>query len=710
MARRVIAPGHSCLECRRRKIKCDRSLPCSYCARIKLQCSYPSWRPNRSNHGESDLAAKVQSLECTLQSLEQKITRIGNLLNANPELPIRQDHAEREHQFSIEDAHDLPSPSWSSPRINSQSNSSQYNTGTRSPNSHLLQSLPFNSLAGISQPLEALHPPPSSISFIWQTYLDVVDPLLKIFHVPSIQRHVMSISQGREIPDAATECLMFAIYYSTVISIPVAECRDEFGEEKPLLLQRHVDVVLLYLLLFLPEYSIIDRFQICGRLDENGPDVCSLIGLAIGNAMKLGLHIDIPGMCTFEVEMRRRLWWQICTLDVRVAEDFGGEPYIIEPNLRTELPLNVNDISLDPHIGELNPQPGRSEMLFSLVRFEVSHFARRIVFSDRFCRINNYEIMNEAQKCQAVDQFKERIEKQYLSYCHKAIPLDCVTVMSNRLILAKLKLAVYKPRADQNHGMPLRANYRRACEEFLEHAHELRQYSKGRRWLWLFQTYVEWDALAYLLLDICITLSSPGLSPNESINAPWKVVKESYNHWKNNPDVHRDRRWMNIEELHSHALSIRERAQNATQVSQTTPSYCSQQAHDQSDGVSDDAIEMQQQYESSPDSMYTRNTATNAENRIIPVSLNSMNKNTQIQRSYATDLQGPESNMLPDQVPLMWALANAAAASAEEAQISVTTADMPGAGTACEWSASLIETYWEVAGQGNDGSSAWPPR
>lgn len=101
MARRVIAPGHSCLECRRRKIKCDRSLPCSYCARIKLQCSYPSWRPNRSSSGESDLAAKVQNLECTLKSLEQKITYIGDLLHANPELPSRQDHAQREHQFPI---------------------------------------------------------------------------------------------------------------------------------------------------------------------------------------------------------------------------------------------------------------------------------------------------------------------------------------------------------------------------------------------------------------------------------------------------------------------------------------------------------------------------------------------------------------------------------------------------------------------------------
>jgi hypothetical protein len=101
MARRVIAPGHSCFECRRRKIKCDRSQPCSYCARIKLQCSYPSWRPNRGSPGENDLAAKVQALESTLQSLEQKITRIGGLSHVDTELPSRQDPTEREYQTTI---------------------------------------------------------------------------------------------------------------------------------------------------------------------------------------------------------------------------------------------------------------------------------------------------------------------------------------------------------------------------------------------------------------------------------------------------------------------------------------------------------------------------------------------------------------------------------------------------------------------------------
>lgn len=99
MAHRVIASGRSCLECRRRKIKCDRSLPCAYCKRIKLQCTYPPWQQNRSTGGEEALEARVQFIESALQSLEQKITRIGSLLQVGTELPSRQDHGEQGHQF-----------------------------------------------------------------------------------------------------------------------------------------------------------------------------------------------------------------------------------------------------------------------------------------------------------------------------------------------------------------------------------------------------------------------------------------------------------------------------------------------------------------------------------------------------------------------------------------------------------------------------------
>lgn len=46
-------PALSCLECRRRKIKCDRSNPCAHCVSAKSQCSYKVYR--------SELGAGQQS-------------------------------------------------------------------------------------------------------------------------------------------------------------------------------------------------------------------------------------------------------------------------------------------------------------------------------------------------------------------------------------------------------------------------------------------------------------------------------------------------------------------------------------------------------------------------------------------------------------------------------------------------------------------------
>ncbi|KAF5013686.1 hypothetical protein FDECE_322 [Fusarium decemcellulare] len=44
MARRRRRPALSCIECRRRKIKCDRSEPCAHCVLAKLSCEYRFYR------------------------------------------------------------------------------------------------------------------------------------------------------------------------------------------------------------------------------------------------------------------------------------------------------------------------------------------------------------------------------------------------------------------------------------------------------------------------------------------------------------------------------------------------------------------------------------------------------------------------------------------------------------------------------------------
>lgn len=265
----------------------------------------------------------------------------------------------------------------------------------------------------------------------------------------------------------------------------------------------------------------------------------------------MGLHCDAAalGLPPFEVEMRRRLWWHISTLDSRTAENNKVDPIIRDSWPNTQLPLNVNDANLDPDMSEVpRSQPGKTEMLFSLVRFEVLHFMRRLIVSDELALSNGYKIQSSAEKREAIDAFKERIETQYLSHCDTKIPFDFVTAASNRLILAKLKLAVSKPQHEQIQCPLVRANFQRICVDILQHTRTLRHYEKGSRWLWLFQTYVEWDALTYLLEDLC---RHPATSDSDIVR---KAVNEIYLHWKNSSDGRRDHRWQQIEELYSWAL------------------------------------------------------------------------------------------------------------------------------------------------------------
>jgi hypothetical protein len=53
----------------------------------------------------------------------------------------------------------------------------------------------------------------------------------------------------------------------------------------------------------------------------------NLSGVAMRLAQNFGLHREgsLFGLSKFEMEMRRRLWWQIAILDAPSAEDYSGE-------------------------------------------------------------------------------------------------------------------------------------------------------------------------------------------------------------------------------------------------------------------------------------------------------------------------------------------------------------------------------------------------
>lgn len=80
--------------------------------------------------------------------------------------------------------------------------------------------------------LVACHPQPVHIFRLWQTCLDNVCPLVKIFHAPTVQQMVLEAGSNLEKISKSTEALMFAIYLSAVISLTENECQSMIGESR----------------------------------------------------------------------------------------------------------------------------------------------------------------------------------------------------------------------------------------------------------------------------------------------------------------------------------------------------------------------------------------------------------------------------------------------------------------------------------------------
>lgn len=82
-------------------------------------------------------------------------------------------------------------------------------------------------------------PDAQRICFLWWKYLDVVDPVLKVIHTPTIQKLVVGAIGGRTRLTIGEICLLFSIYYASVVVMSAAECYKEVGEERHVLLERY---------------------------------------------------------------------------------------------------------------------------------------------------------------------------------------------------------------------------------------------------------------------------------------------------------------------------------------------------------------------------------------------------------------------------------------------------------------------------------------
>lgn len=296
--------------------------------------------------------------------------------------------------------------------------------------------------------------------------------------------------------------------------------RTNFGLEKSKLITQYRFALEQALakaeFLLTPELVVLQAFILFLVLVRRHDDTrfsWTLTGLAIRMGQSMGLHRDgtsFPGLTPFEIEMRRRLFWALCILDLRSAEDQGTDLTIIDRTFDTELPLNLNDADIWEDMTEApQARQGATDMTFSLIRYEICAFARRLYVASSASADScpRDEALSLEERESMVRDIYQNVEQKYFKDI-TGNPLVWTAANIARVIVAKMTLVIYQPMlfgGPNGKGQlsdDIRERIFTAATEIFEYNHQLNSDPRSKQWGWLFQTYTQWHAVAYVLMEV----------------------------------------------------------------------------------------------------------------------------------------------------------------------------------------------------------------
>ncbi len=173
--------------------------------------------------------------------------------------------------------------------------------------------------------------------------------------------------------------------------------------------------------------------------------VYTLTGVAVRMAQSLGLCQDgaaLP-LSPFEVEMRRRLWWNIYRLERRAVEDYDMHSFAIEHRFNTHLPSNIDDADICPEDTKF-PQPkiGRTEMTYILVDIEIALLTFGVRDEPISTGLEEYKSARTTKslhdKQRMARKCHQRLATTHLQYCNPSNDLDFLILSWANISLVRL--------------------------------------------------------------------------------------------------------------------------------------------------------------------------------------------------------------------------------------------------------------------------------
>jgi hypothetical protein len=259
--------------CAQRKVKCDRRPDgCANCAKALVPCIYkapPPARRRKKGERDVDTTTRIRFYEDALRQLGVdpiEVVRQGaaresgskNTAGANgvnglndflkrggPEMEVKTNPPSEVGVLVTEDGKSryLENGIWTSLQsefrdskdILDEESDDDYVEKHESVLSEHSTLKSTNLLFGgqrSSIALRSLHPEPVQIFKLWQLYLDNINPLVKVFHAPTIQQLILDASGDLDCVSRNVEALMFAIYCISVESLADGECISILGQSK----------------------------------------------------------------------------------------------------------------------------------------------------------------------------------------------------------------------------------------------------------------------------------------------------------------------------------------------------------------------------------------------------------------------------------------------------------------------------------------------
>lgn len=586
----------ACRECQRKKIKCSRTYPCEQCSRSGLPC-HPSTRKPRAKAGakavDAELRNRIAKLERLVESFADEDGRLPN------------SESSRNGSIAEDAAMSMPMPTAEKPSPRSpvdpaSPRTSKYVAGTfwssltsevkaladafeedgygsdedgTSPET-TPSSGPYalDSSSSATTHYELIFCPPGALyvmpgatfdpspavaADLTTTFFDHVEPMYKLFHVPTLKAF---IEHGqpylKRAPDAAcNKALRAAIYFAGASGMTEEECQVKYAKSHEQVVneyRRIVDVALYQAdplnTTELATLQALTLYVMSARVKDSSRRCWTMVGLLVRIARAMGIHREIAGESIFLAELRRRLWYTLIFLDCYASIDRGSEPAIHPDTYTRLLPSHVNDIDFDQNTTTLTPRQGEiTDMSLAVIATEASAMTISMGVSEESPYGKTWQTRLEEAYA-----FQKKVHENYIRYCDSSIPnhrllSGAATAACHSMILRAVRPMQHHsvnapPRVDSPWVMQLALN-------ILRHSDFLWSNLDGQ---WRRMPWVPWHALAVTLAGLC------SIREGEVADEAWDLVNKAVSRYV--PlvaDTKDGMLWKPLEKLRQRALAFR---------------------------------------------------------------------------------------------------------------------------------------------------------